>query len=68
MSVKETVHKWIDEMAEDSPGLMELYEQARLDRAISEAKKAIQEGRVLTWEEADRRMKEKWAKRDSRSN
>ena len=68
MSVKETVHQWIDRLPDDSPGLSELYEEARLDQAIREAKQAIAEGRVLTWEEADRRMQEKWAKRDSGSN
>ena len=68
MSVKETIHEWVEGLSEDGPILHDLYEKARLDQAISEAKQAIMEGRVLTWEEADRRMKEKWAKRDSGSN
>ena len=55
-------------MSEDGSMLHDLYEKARLDEAIREAKQAIAEGRVLTWEEADRRMQEKWAKRDSGSN
>ena len=68
MSVKETIHQWVDRLSEDGTMLHELYEKARLDEAISEAKQAIVDGRVLTWEEADRRMQEKWAKRDSGSN
>ena len=68
MSVKETIHKWVDSLSEEGSMLHDLYEKARLDEAISEAKQAIREGRVLTWEEADRRMQEKWAKRDSESN
>jgi|GEM_PF-2422304 len=68
MSVKETVRQWIDKMPDDSPNLLDLYEQARLEQAIAEAKEDVRQGRVLTWEEADRRMKEKWAKRDSQSN
>ena len=68
MSVTETILQWIEKMPDDSPGLLDLYEQARLDQAISEAKQAVREGRTITWEEADRRMQEKWAKRDSASN
>lgn len=68
MSVKETIHQWIDEMPDGGSMLHDLYERARLDQAITEAKQAIAEGRVLTWEEADRRMQQKWAKRDSGSN
>ena len=68
MSVKETIHQWVEGLSEDGSMLHDLYEKARLDEAIREAKQAIAEGRVLTWEEADRRMQEKWAKRDSGSN
>ena len=68
MSVKEAVHKLIDEMPDDSPELLDLYERARLNHAIDEARKCVEEGRMLTWEEADRRMREKWAKRDSMSS
>ena len=38
MSVKETIHQWVDAIPDDSPGLRELYEEARLDLAIAEAK------------------------------
>jgi hypothetical protein len=68
MSVKETVHQWVESLSEDSALLLDLYEQARLDRGITEAKQAVHDGRVLSWEEADRRMQDKWAKRDSGSN
>ena len=65
MSVKETIHQWVDSFPDDSPGLIELYEEARLDLAIDEAKEDIRAGRVITFEEMDRRMKAKWEKRDS---
>ena len=68
MSVKETIHQWIDEMPDDAPTLLDFYERMRLNRALDEAKRDIAAGRVLTWDEADRRMKEKWAKRDSKSS
>jgi hypothetical protein len=68
MSVKETIHKWIDEMPDDAPELIDFYERMRLNRAIEEAQQSVREGRILTFEEADRRMKEKWAKRASKSS
>lgn len=68
MSVKEIVHDWIDKLPDDAPGLLELYEQAQLDAALDRAKEDVRNGRVITFEEMDRRMKEKWAKRDSGSN
>ena len=68
MSVKETIHQWIDEMPDDAPVLLDFYERMRLNRAIAEARRDVAAGRVLTWEEADRRMPEKWAQRDSKSS
>jgi len=65
MSVKETIHKWVDSIPDDAPGLLELYEEARLNLAIAEAEEDVRNGRVLTFEEMDRRMEEKWAKRRS---
>jgi hypothetical protein len=65
MSMKETIHQWVDSIPDDSPGLRELYEQARLSLAIGEAEKSIAEGRVFTLEEAKQRMEEKWAKKRS---
>ena len=67
MSVKEAVHKWVDEMPDDSPGLLDLYEQARLSEAIEEGMADVRAGRTLTFDEMDRRMQAKWAKRDSAS-
>lgn len=63
--MKETIHQWIDSFPDDSPGLRELYEEARLDLAIGEAEKSIAEGRTFTLEEIKQRMEEKWAKRRS---
>jgi len=65
MSVKETIHQWIDSIPDDAPGLRELYEEAQLDLAIDEAEKSIAEGRVFTLEEMKRKMEEKWAKKRS---
>ena len=67
MSVKETIHQWVDDLPDNSPTLLDFYERMRLNRAIEEARCDVREGRVITWDEADRRMKEKWAKRNSTS-
>jgi hypothetical protein len=65
MSMKETIHQWVDSFPDDHPGLRELYEQARLDIAIGEAEEDIAAGRVYTLEEMKQKMEEKWAKRRS---
>jgi hypothetical protein len=65
MSMKETIHRWVDSLPDDSAGLRELYEEARLDMAIEEAEKSIAEGRVYTLEEVKERLEQKWAKRHS---
>ena len=67
MSVKETIHKWVDSIPDDSPGLLDLYEQAQLSAAIEEGMADVRAGRMVTFDEIDRRMKAKWAKRDSAS-
>ena len=44
----------LEESSEDnSPGLLELYEEARLDLAIDEAKQSIAEGRVYSLEQVE---------------
>ncbi len=65
MSVKETIHQWVESFPDDSPGLRELYEEARLDLAITQAKKSIAEGRSFTLEEVEAMMEKKWAKQRS---
>ena len=65
MSMKETIHQWVESFPDDHPGLRELYEEARLSLAIGEAEKSIAEGRVFTLEEMKQKMEEKWAKRRS---
>ena len=65
MSVKETIHQWVDSIPDDAPGLLELYEQARLDLAIGQARKSMAEGRYFTLEEVKQKMEEKWAKQRS---
>ena len=63
--MKETIHQWVDSIPDDSPGLLELFEQAQLDLAINQARKSIAEGRYFTLEEVKQKMEEKWAKRRS---
>ena len=63
MSVKETIHQWVDAIPDDSPGLRELYEEARLDLAIAEAKKSLAEKGGIPIEEVQRRFEERWHKR-----
>ena len=65
MSVKETIHQWIDSIPDDSPGLRELYEEARLSLAIAAAEKSVAEGRTYTLEQVEAMMEEKWAKQRS---
>ncbi len=59
MSVKETIHQWVETLEDNSPGLLELYEEARLDLAIDEAKQSIAEGRVYTNEQILERYEER---------
>ena len=59
MSVKETIHQWVESFPDDSPGLRELFEQAQLDLAIDQARKSIAEGRGLPIEEVIARFEEK---------
>ena len=63
MSVKETIHRWVESFPDDSPGLAELYEEARLDLAIDEAEKSLAEGRGVTLEEVRNRFEERCRKR-----
>lgn len=65
MSVKETIHQWVDRIPDDSLGLRELYEEARLDLAIAEAKKSLAEGRGIPIEEVIARFEEKCRLRHS---
>jgi predicted transcriptional regulator len=59
MSVKESIHQWVDELPDDSPTLLEFYQQLRLDRAIDDAEADIAAGRVLSAEEVRARYDEK---------
>ncbi len=67
MSVKEIVHKWVDELPDDAPDLLDFYERARLSQAIEEGMEDVRAGRMVTFDEIDQRMQAKWAKRDSAS-
>ena len=59
MSMKETIHQWVDSIPDDSSGLLELFEQAQLDLAIDQARKSIAEGRGIPIEEVIARFEEK---------
>ncbi len=59
MSVKETIHEWIDEMPDDAPELLDFYERARLSRAIDEAMEDVRAGGVSTPEEVLERYEER---------
>ena len=65
MSVKETVLQWIEKMPDDAPGLLDLYEQARLDEAIREAKEDVKAGRMLTYEQLMEQHEERCRQRRS---
>lgn len=65
MSVKETIHQWIERLPENAPGLLDLYEQARLDQAIREAKEDVREGRMLTYEQLMEQYEERCRQRRS---
>lgn len=65
MSVKETIHKWVDAIPDDSPGLLELYQEARLDLAIGEAKKSLREKGGIPIEEVQARLEERCRQRAS---
>lgn len=65
MSVKETIHQWIDSFPEDHPYLRELSEQARLSLAIGEAEADVASGRTTPIEEVIARFEEKCRLRHS---
>lgn len=59
MSVKETLHRLIDEMPDDSPWLLDLYERVRLSRGIEAAMEDVRAGRVSNPEEVLQRHEER---------
>ena len=63
MSVKEAIHRLIDEMPDDSPWLLDLYEQAQLKKALDDAEDDIKAGRVYTIEEIRARRAERCRQR-----
>ena len=65
MSPKETIHQWVDLIPEGSSQLRDLYEQARLEMAIHEARKSVVEGRTVPIEEFMAQYEEKCRLRNS---
>lgn len=65
MSVKETIHQWIEMIPDDSPGLRELYEQAQLDLAMGKALEDVRAGRTTPIEEVIASFEEKCRVRHS---
>jgi hypothetical protein len=44
MTVKQTIHPWVEALPDDTPELLALYERARLNRGVMEA--------MQSWSEA----------------
>jgi hypothetical protein len=63
MTVKETIHQWVESFPEDHPGLRELYEQARLELGIMEAEKSLAEHGGIPIAEVRERFEEKCRQR-----
>ena len=62
MSVKEAVHKFVDEMPDDSPELLSFYERLRRTREIEEARESVRLGHVSSGEEILQRYEERCLK------
>lgn len=65
MSVKEAVHKLVDELPDDAPELLSFYERLRLSRAIEKGMEDVRAGRVSTPEEVLERYEERCRTRQS---
>ncbi len=51
MSVKETIRQWVESIPDDSPVLLDLYEQARLDIALVDAMEKVLAGSTTPLEQ-----------------
>jgi hypothetical protein len=51
MTVKQTIHQWVEALPDDTPELLALYERARLNRGLMEAMQSVERGEVLTADE-----------------
>ena len=51
MTVKQTIHQWVEALPDDTPELLALYERARLNRGLMEAMQSVERGDVLTADE-----------------
>jgi hypothetical protein len=65
MSMKETIHRWVESLPEDSPRSQELYEEAHLALAIEQAEQSVRNGRTTPIEEVIARFEEKCRVRHS---
>ena len=68
MTLKERAHKLIDAMPDDSPSLQEICESLALKKAIQEGLDDVAAGRVYPAEEVLAELKQRWAKRRSKSS
>ena len=59
MTVKETIHKWVDTLPDDAPELLNFYERLRLNRAIDEARESVRLGHISSGEEILERYEER---------
>jgi hypothetical protein len=51
MTVKQTIHQWVEALPDNTPELLALYERARLNRGLMEAMQSVERGDVLTADE-----------------
>ncbi len=68
MTLKERAHQLIDAMPDDSPSLHEICENLALRNAIQEGLDDVAAGRVYPAEQVLAELKQRWAKRRSKSS
>jgi hypothetical protein len=64
MTLKEQIHELVDVMPDDSPVLLELREQLRLNQALVEAMEDVRAGRVYEADEFMAKVEQRWPRGD----
>ena len=65
MTLKQQIHDLVDELADDSPLLIEVSERLRLNHAIGKAMEDVREGRTYGAEEFMKKVQERWPRKTS---
>ena len=65
MTLKQQVHDLVDELADDSPLLVEVRETLRMNHAIGEAVEDVRGGRTYSAEEFMAKVQERWPRKAS---